>query len=173
MAQVPSLGYTTAARVSAGSDPGEHTAAYALRVPSGVTEPETGAQLREALGFNTPLLTAIGPASGDLPDSFLLASATPEQAIITAAKAGTADPTELLLRIYQPSNAPLSTTVNSMAATRFPRNTPLQVRGRTALETDLPGSQSSQLGLSGGPEHFSFVAKRALTTVGIHASLRP
>lgn len=156
----------------AGSDPGEHTASYALRVLSGVTEPETGAQLREELGFNAPLLSAIAPASGNLPDSFSLASAAPEQAIITAAKAGTADPSELLLRVYQPTNTPLSTTVTSMVAERFPRNTPLQIRGRTALEADLPGSQAAELGLRGDPVRFSFDATRALTTLGIHASIR-
>jgi hypothetical protein len=118
------------------------------------------------------LLTAVAPSSGSLPDSFSLASAVPEQAIIAAATAGTTNSSELLLRIYQPTNAPLSTTMNSMAAERFPRNTPLQMRSRTALEAYLLGSQSAELQLRGDPGHFSFVARRALTTLGIHESVR-
>jgi hypothetical protein len=57
-------------------------------------------------------------------------------------------------------------------ADRFPSGASLQIRGGTALETDLTGAQSADLDLRGDTGRFSFVAKRALTTLGIHLSAR-
>ena len=60
------------------------------------------------------------PGEASLPRSFSLASVTPPQAIITAAKAGTEDPDTLVLRVYQPTNAPLRVRVRTRARLRFP-----------------------------------------------------
>src|SRR6185295_4833016 len=84
-----------------GSDAHEVAVAYALRVPTGIRGVRSGKQLREALGFHEPLLAIAGRPSGRLPRSASLASATPSSAIITAAKAGTANPSALILRVYQ------------------------------------------------------------------------
>src|SRR5262249_50407270 len=85
-----------------GTDPHEVAVSAAIRVPAGVTAPRTGQQLREALAFATPLLAVAGQPAGDLPRRLSLASVAPRSAILTAAKAGTADDAALILRIYQP-----------------------------------------------------------------------
>jgi len=90
---------------------------YALRVPTGIRGARTGKQLREALAFHEPLLAAAGRPAGGLPRSASLASATPSRAIITAAKAKTADSSALILRVYQPTNRPLRVVLR----TRTPR----------------------------------------------------
>jgi hypothetical protein len=48
------------------------------------------------------MITDAGQPRGDLPRTLSLASAAPDSAIITAAKAGTEDTSTLVLRIYQP-----------------------------------------------------------------------
>ncbi len=152
---------------ASGIDAEPHTADYALRVASGIGDPEHGGQLREALAFEIPLQAMVGTPSGTLPRSFSLASASPDSAMITAAKASTADPSTLILRIYQPTDAPLQINVRTGAASRFPATWRLGVSGRTALESDLPAAAVSRLALSGSPDTFSFVATRALTTVAM------
>lgn len=92
------------------SDPGVHLQHYALRVPGGLGGPATGQPLREALQFTTPMLARpIAPpplSSATMPETFSLASVTsPSSAIITAAKAADAAPSDLILRLYQPTNA--------------------------------------------------------------------
>jgi alpha-mannosidase len=153
-----------------GSDPHEVTVSYALRISTGIREPSSGQQLREALAFETPLLAVAGRPSGNLPRSFSLAAASPPQAIITAAKAGTADPTVLVLRIYQPTNAALRMRVRTGARLRFPRDSSLSLEAMTALETVLPRKRAEGLDLHGRVGRFDFVARRALTTIGIRGS---
>ncbi|HEX8565362.1 MAG TPA: hypothetical protein VF648_06795 [Pyrinomonadaceae bacterium] len=147
-----------------GSDTGVHTHHYAIRMPSAVQAPSTGAQLCESLGFQTPLLgTYINMPTGgysqgmlSFPTTFSLASVTSGDAIITAAKSAEADSSALVLRIYQPTNTPVDVTVsltafgNSLSA--------LQV---TALETDIDGQRS--IAVNNGA--FSFNAEFALTTL--------
>jgi alpha-mannosidase len=147
----------------------EHTVSvsYAVRIPTGIRSPRSGAQLREALAFETPALATIGRPAGSLPRTFSLASATPPGAIITAAKEGTEDPDTLVLRVYQPTNAPLSVHVRTRAQLHFPPQRPLEVHGMTALETPLSEEDSRGLRLHGGVSRFTFVAKRALTTLGV------
>jgi alpha-mannosidase len=151
-----------------GSDAHEVAVAYALRIPTGIRSVRSGEQLREALGFEEPLLAAAGRPSGRLPRSASLASATPPSAIITAAKSGTVDPSTLMLRVYQPTNRPLRVTVRTRAAARFPPRSRLDLEGMTALEVPLSPRRSARLRLHGRAGRFSFVATRALTTIGVH-----
>ncbi len=103
---------------AAGSDPAPHTQHYALRVSSDLGAPGTGAPLREALAYNTPLRAVKIPA-GDRNSPYQnlgmnsarwsLAAVTDPAAgdptaILTVAKPGTFDPTSLILRVYQPTN---------------------------------------------------------------------
>jgi alpha-mannosidase len=150
-----------------GTDPAAHTVDYAWRVAGGIGRPEQGTQLREALAFQTPLQALAGTPSGPLPREFSLASTSPDAAIITAAKAGSADPETLMLRIYQPTETALTVTVHTGALQRFPASWPLDVHGRTALESALPISSQARLALAGSPSQFSFAATRALTTLAI------
>jgi len=153
-----------------GTDAASHTVAYALRVPTGVASPRTGRQLREALAYTMPLAATLAPGGpGTLPARFSLAAAAPRSAILTAAKAATADPTALVLRIYQPTNRPLGVTVRTGARRRFPHRTRLAVVGTTALETPLGPRRAAALALTGDARRFRVFTERALTTVEIRA----
>ena len=155
-----------------GSDAHEVAIAYALRVPTGLRSVRSGEQLREALGFHEPLLAVTGRPSGHLPRSASLASATPSSAIITAAKAGTADPSALVLRLYQPTNRPLHVVVRTHAVDRFPPRHRLGLEGMTALEAPLSRRRAARVQLNGRASRFSFVATRALTTIAVRDQAR-
>ncbi len=152
---------------ASGTDADTHSVDYALRVASGVTDPERGDQLREALGFEVPIQALVAAPSGALPRSFSLASASPASAIITAGKAATADPTTLVFRIYQPTDAPLPVMLETAAPRRFPATWRLGIHAQTALESPLPAAAAARLGLSGSAEAVGFTAARALTTIVI------
>ena len=95
-----------------GTDTAPHTQHYALRVPTGLGAPTTGQPLKEALSFNTPLQALeISPGNtyyqftGMLPGSGNLASVVNDgPAILTVAKPGSFTPTNLIFRLYQPTN---------------------------------------------------------------------
>ena len=152
---------------ASGTDAGVHTVDYAWRVPSGIQPPEQAQQLRESLAFQVPLQAISGTLGGTLPREFSLAAASPDTAIITAAKEGTADPDVLILRVYQPTNAALAVTVRSAAQRRVPADWSLDVHGETALETPLPAAREATLAVSGSADEFSFTAVRALTTIAV------
>ncbi len=158
---------------AAGTDAHTVAVSYAVRIPTGIRNPRSGTQLREALAFETPAFATIGRPGGSLPRAFSLASVAPPEAIITAAKAGTEDPDTLVLRVYQPTNAPLRVRVRTGARLHFPPQRPLGVHGMTALETPLSREDSRGLRLHGEVSRFTFVAKRALTTIGVRARSRP
>jgi alpha-mannosidase len=155
-----------------GSDEHTVTVSYAVRIPAGIRSARSGTQLREALAFETPALATIGRPAGSLPRTFSLASVTPAAAIITAAKEGTEDPDRLVLRVYQPTNGPLHVHVRTRARLHFPPRRPVGVHGMTALETPLSREDSRALRLHGQASRFTFVARRALTTIGVRARSR-
>lgn len=150
-----------------GSDTGAHTHHYAIRMPSGVQDASTGAQLYESLQFQTPLLgeyinvpVDFYPPELSYPATFSLASVTAGNAIITAAKSAEADPSQMVLRMYQPTNAPANITVSLGANSRAPRQSLTAVEV-TALETAISGAQSIPV----TNNKFTFNAKYALTTL--------
>ena len=150
-----------------GSDACTHALDYALRVPTGIAPPESGAQLRESLALQSPLLAQLASGPGPLPSRWSLAAVAPEPALLTVAKEATANPADLVLRIYQPTNAPLPVEVTTSAAARAPAGRVLRVQANTALETPLASSAARALHLRGGPERFDLVTQHALTTVRI------
>lgn len=152
-----------------GTDADAHELAYALRVPSGIEPPERGAQLREALALESPLLARLVGGGGTLPASWSLASVAPAPAMLTVAKAATAAPADLVLRIYQPSNAPLPVAVTTTATARAPAAAALRLEPSTALETPLDGAAARAMRLRGTPDGFELLARHALTTVRIVA----
>jgi hypothetical protein len=123
--------------------------------------------LREARSFQTAILARAATGTGRLPERFSLASVTPEAAILTAAKSGTSQPNELVLRIYQPTNAPLSVEVRTASALRFPPGGEMSLQARTALETPLDAAGERALDLRGDPSAFTLVAQGALTTIAV------
>ncbi|TWB20768.1 alpha-mannosidase [Nitrospirillum amazonense] len=93
-----------------GTDTAVHTQAYALRVPSGLGTPDSGAPLQEALSYNTPLQGALLPSktgvTKGLPSRDSVATVTTGTAILTAAKPGSfaANSDSVVLRLYTPAN---------------------------------------------------------------------
>jgi alpha-mannosidase len=128
-----------------GQDTGTHIHHYAIRVPTGLQDPTTGAQLQEARAFTTPLRAAYAevPLIGDFtvaqfPATFSLASVAPSSAIITAAKPGTVEESSLILRIYQPTNQTLDVTVT--LAGQITNVSGVTAELVTALEDPIAGS---------------------------------
>jgi len=152
------------------SDPSSHAIDYALRVPSGMQSPATGTPLKEARMYNTPLRgLLVGPSSGRFPQRFSLASAaSPKQgagqpAILTAAKVGTANPSDLILRVYQPTNGPLRDLILTVNG----GDTPPRIAGVSALEVSLDAEAQAELDIRATTRGCSFTAPRALTTLAV------
>ena len=144
-----------------GSDAHTNTFHYAFRVPDDLGAPTTGEPLSEALTYAAPAVAR--PAAQtlaprvDSPDSGFIASVS-SPGVIQAAKPGDVVPGTLILRLYQPSNAPQTLTV-TLGAGR-----PTAVEAVTALEDpivdDAPAIQITATG-------FEIRVKSALNTVQI------
>jgi alpha-mannosidase len=156
-----------------GTDNAAHTATYAIRVPANSLQPPTsggapGGPLGEALQFNNPQIGIALPAqrvgSTALPAMLSIAATSDATAVISALKAGTMAETDMIVRIYQATNAPLAgITVNldPGIASMFQKNGVLDITGRTALE--LPLDQT--LMILPDSAQFTFTAAYALTTL--------
>ncbi len=156
-----------------GADPVEQTLCYALRAPSGLGDPSTGQPLREARAFATPVEAAGSPGlawsvgtgnpGGNLPHTDSLAATNSSSAILTVAKPliqadGTTDPSTLVLRLYQPTNA--NQTVNVALGSQWSTST--SAAAITALED--PDSRTSVNSTKGS---FSAAMTTALCTVKV------
>ena len=143
-----------------GKDDGVHSVSYAFRIPGGLPQGNqaatSGTLLQEARQYNTPLHgRLVQSQQGSYPTTFSLASvAQPASAMLTAAKDGTANPDELILRIYQPTN-----TAQSVQLKLAPALEGQPIRVVTALETPVTEDATA------GPSTIS--APRAVTTVAI------
>lgn len=139
-----------------GSDADRHTIIFALRIGDGLQHADTGAPLREARAFSNPLFgTTTVDSDGPLPTCYSLAS-TGDNALLTVAKRGTADPDDLYLRVYTPSNAaePVELTVAAPFS---------QVTGATALERPLV--DETALDIETAPGRIRFTAINAVNTL--------
>ncbi|WP_271766491.1 hypothetical protein [Aquimarina algiphila] len=95
-----------------GSDDEIHVQTYALRIPSGIPNPQSGKLLKEARQYNTPMQAIPVPSNGtgNLPLTYSIATAT-KGSLVTSAKWSYTDPNDLILRLYQASNKPVSEIV--------------------------------------------------------------
>ncbi len=131
-----------------GQDTEHHTHRYAIRMPSSMPAPGSGGLLQESLQVSTPLRAVyatvpIADSSLELPSvpaTFSLASAQPAEAIITAAKPAESDPTELILRLYQPTNGALDVTVTVAQPWESKTGNEIAARLVTALEEEIDGA---------------------------------
>lgn len=154
-----------------GGDTGIHTHHYALRPAPVAAQGYPGIeQWCESLALQAPPHAAYVnvPLSGSItqplfPKTFSLAAVTSQDAIITAAKAGTARPSALILRVYQPTNAALDVTISLGDLVATGGQSTWTAQKVTALETALDGEPS--LPIANGT--LSFTAARALTTLQI------
>lgn len=134
----------TAGNGAWGSDTDPHTVTYAVRVPSGLGDPSTvgkSSPLVEALQLhNPPVAMAMPYETEELIPPFSSLAVTREGAnvLVTAAKAGTVDDTQLILRVYQPSNGTAEDAIvfPPLVASVYALNTATAV---TALE-DAPAT---------------------------------
>src|SRR5262249_12699319 len=127
----------------AGGTDGQTVAvSYAVRIPTGIRSPRSGAQLREALAFETPAFALRGrPGSarrgrrgGGFPRLSPRVSVALGDAITPAERAGPEDRAPLVLGFYRPPTAALRVGARPGARLRFPPQRPLGVHGMTALE---------------------------------------
>ena len=121
----------------------------------------------EALQFNNPLVGAVVPAtsSGELVSSTMsIASTSDPTAVITAVKAGTVNETDLILRLYQPTNSPLAGVQINMDSpiNKMFQGKTLNVAAQTALETPL---DATSLSLQATETSVTLTAPFALTTL--------
>ena len=148
-----------------GSDNDPHTIEYALRVPTGLEKPESGAPLREARNYNTPMQAVIVPvqSGGELPTEYsLLQVQSPSSAAVTVAKPGTADTSALVLRVYQPENTMKTILLQSGDGVDMSNTT-----GVNAMEDPLSAQDEKALNIKATPTSVQFDAVRALTTLKV------
>ncbi|MCU1348337.1 MAG: putative alpha-mannosidase, partial [Acidobacteria bacterium] len=127
-----------------GIDPDAHTVSFAVALPVGLDSPGNGAwvsgsMLAAALDVNNPLaaLTVPASATGALPSSMSIASTRDATALVTVAKVGTVDPSQLILRLYQPTNTSQSSvevTLDPTVAAMYQSNGSLAASTVNALE---------------------------------------
>lgn len=157
-----------------GSDSSEHLASYAIRIPKGLAKPITGCgsggPLGESLLYNNPQLGITVPTYNQdyplLPEQMSLASTDEPTSLITTLKTGTLNQTELVLRVYQPTNTVLSDVklnIDPALASFFQQNGTLQITGRTALELPL----EKALPITPNATDFTFEAAYSLTTLAL------
>jgi hypothetical protein len=77
----------------------------------------------------------------------------------------------LIVRVYQPTNRTLRVVVRTQVRRFSPRRR-LRLEARTALEAPLSRRRAARLRLKGRASRFSFVATRALTTIGVREHAR-
>jgi alpha-mannosidase len=141
-----------------GTDSDAHTITFALRIGDGVEHAETGVTLREARAFSNPMFGVRSvDGNGTLPTPYSLASSG-ENALLTVAKRGSADPDELYLRVYTPANS--TGEVDLSVAAPFS-----EVSGATALERPLSAEEETALDIQSVPGNIHFIAQRAVTTL--------
>jgi len=147
-------------RGSNGSDDDSHTLRYALRVPSGLGAPATGQPLAEALRYvmpaNARTVTFGTPPVATLPRSGFVAAVN-APAVVQAAKPGDVVPNTVILRLYQPSNAPQTLDVTLGAGK------PMSVKWVTALEEPIQDGPPIKL----TPTGFQAPVTTALNTVQV------
>jgi alpha-mannosidase len=160
------------------TDYGSHTATYALRVPGAGANllPSPGAgsgpgsPLAEALHCNNPMIGVAVPSN---PSPLLLASMSVAEtpgsgALVTAAKMGTVTESDLILRVYQPTNAPLTELtvgLDPAIAALYRSAGVVNVNAVTALE--VPPASGGNLPIAASPSSFVFTAPFALTTLAL------
>jgi hypothetical protein len=165
-------------QAASGTDSDPHTASLAIRVAgklgtatqllSPVVGCKPGGPLGEALQFNNPLVGSVVPAgtTDELKSKMSIASTSDQTAVITAVKAGTVNETDLILRLYQPTDEPredLKIKIDSEISKMY-RNQTLNVAGQTALETPL---ESTNLALQTTDKTITLTAPFALTTLAL------
>lgn len=131
-----------------GQDTEVHSHRYAIRGPGSMPTPGSGGLLQESLQATTPLraVYASVPLNDNtlvlpsVPATYSLASVQPSEAIITAAKPAESDPSELILRVYQPTNAALDVTVT--LADQVASGSGVSARLVTALEEEIEGAST-------------------------------
>jgi alpha-mannosidase len=149
-----------------GTDPGVHVREYALRMPSSLGTPQSCGPLKESLAYANPLICVpVAAWNNVLNDSLSLASSGNSSSLITAAKQGSVNPGNLILRVYNPTDAGLPTTIT--LDSHLASSGPLTATGQNALEQNLGSAAESALQINTSSNTVSFTAVTALTTLAV------
>jgi alpha-mannosidase len=143
-----------------GTDFATHTLDYAFRTPSGLGDPASAQPLAEALQYTMPVMAAlVQQGSSSLPETAWLARCDAGPGILLAAKPGDVTPGALVLRLYQPTNAPQTSLTIALGSGQ-----PAQVTAVTALEDPIgAGAPAIQITSTG----FTIEVATALNTVEV------
>jgi hypothetical protein len=154
--------------LKAPGDPDSHTLEYALRVPSGLSEPTSATPQKESLAYSTPLQACVeGSAKGSGAANFSMANLSVSNAYVTAVKTGTVTGPALgqfIIRVYQPALQGQQLTLTLPPA---PAGQHWQATGITALETALSAAKQTTLNVAVNGNQISFFAERAITTLAV------
>ena len=128
--------------------------------------------LRRSAALQEPLRGVLLPASCQqelLPATISIAGTNADNALITAAKVGTMNPGDLVLRVYQPANqsSDIVITVAPQIASLYQENGALNVVSQTALETDL--TPPASLAVAPATNSFAFTQQFALATFALQS----
>lgn len=150
-------------------DPDSHTLEYALRVPSGLSEPTSATPQKESLAYSTPLQACVagGSAAGSLAANFSMANLSVSNAYVTAVKTGTVTGPalgQIIIRVYQPA---LQGQQLMLTLPPAPAGQHWQATGITALETALSAAKQTTLNVAVNGNQISFFAERAITTLAV------
>ena len=150
-------------------DADSHTLEYALRVPSGLSQPKSATPQKESLAYSTPLQACVagGSAAGSLAANFSMASLSVSNAYVTAVKTGTVTGPalgQIIIRVYQPTLQAQQLTLTLPPA---PAGQHWQATGITALETALSAAKTTTLNVAVNGNQISFLAERAITTLAV------
>jgi len=144
---------------ASGSDSSQHNIHYAVRVSSGLQAPDSGQPHQEARLYQTPPRAVYIDQLTNTSASFsLLSMVSPTSSLVTAVKMGSKDPSQLFIRVYNPSNIPVIVEFD------MDENYPIiDVIPVSALETEIPfqgGKVFKRVG-----QYVNYVSLNALSTV--------
>ncbi|HEV7764790.1 MAG TPA: hypothetical protein VGQ76_07315 [Thermoanaerobaculia bacterium] len=152
------------------TDPGTYTITYAVEPPDLLKPPAEGAgeqsMFGQALNFNTPLVAVPVTGAGQLPPRLSLATPHDERVLITALKAGTLDPLQLIVRVYQPTNGTIENVIvriSSEIAAAYRDGSNLVAIAVNALEEPAP----QNLHFTTAPSTLTLDLPFAITTVAL------
>jgi alpha-mannosidase len=152
------------------TDPGTYTITYAVEPPDLLKPPAEGADgaslFGQALNFNTPLVGVPVTGTGQLPQMLSLVTPSDTRVLITALKAGTLDPQQLIVRFYQPTNGKIEDVVvniSSLIAGAYRDGSYLVAVAANALEQPSP----QNLNIITAPSTLTLNLPLAITTVAL------
>jgi alpha-mannosidase len=151
--------------VNNGTNPSDsriHTVSFAVRIPDGLDSPSSSLPFKEALAYASPPASSATNSSSSLPSLYSLLTVDPPSILVTVVKQGTFHPDNVYIRVYNPTNGPVSVTL--IVDPRLLANSK-NVSIVSSMERKLKNGSPKVTVSAGGK--ISFVAERSLYTLEI------